>query len=427
VNVIDRVEVDGLLNRKKPINIKFDRNYNFIIGQNGTGKTTLINLIAAILLCDAEKLEKIQFLKVVIFLRNSHSSEEPVISVTRSKKADEPFANFSYLIKDHQEHKGVTFKLDDFLGSAYSNAITLRHMRSRVYHDYIATVRKKIESLLQVRWLSIHRTNNFVERDEENRNQSPVDRKLDELRRNMAIYFGRMSKAYSDQILDFQQTSLLSMIRSESGFTLEKFSKEIDVEREKETLGSVFAALQVSKIKYQSMLEKHARDFKKAAEKLDQHSGVSIDELATIYNGWKAHVLVQEYGELEKKKLEIFSPRDVFLKAVNDLLKPRKTLSISARNDLVVKSSVGSNDVEFQDLSSGEKQLLIILGEALLQESESVIYIADEPELSLHISWQEKLTDSIRSVNANAQIVFATHSPDIVGSHGDKVIDMEFL
>ncbi|MNQ81639.1 hypothetical protein D3C85_966700 [compost metagenome] len=80
-----------------------------------------------------------------------------------------------------------------------------------------------------------------------------------------------------------------------------------------------------------------------------------------------------------------------------------------------------------EELSSGEKQLLIILGEALLQQSEACVYIADEPELSLHVYWQEELTKAISQLNRNAQIIFATHSPDIVGGHADKIIDMENL
>ncbi|WP_236514203.1 AAA family ATPase, partial [Pseudomonas tremae] len=80
-----------------------------------------------------------------------------------------------------------------------------------------------------------------------------------------------------------------------------------------------------------------------------------------------------------------------------------------------------------EELSSGEKQLLIILGEALLQQSAPYVYIADEPELSLHVSWQEQLTGAISQLNRNAQIIFATHSPDIVGVHSESIIDMERL
>ena len=76
-------------------------------------------------------------------------------------------------------------------------------------------------------------------------------------------------------------------------------------------------------------------------------------------------------------------------------------------------------------MSSGEKQLIIILGESLLQQSIPHIYIADEPELSLHVEWQEKLVSSLKELNPNSQIIFATHSPDIVSEFSKSVIKVE--
>jgi predicted ATPase len=101
-------------------------------------------------------------------------------------------------------------------------------------------------------------------------------------------------------------------------------------------------------------------------------------------------------------------------------------LAINERNELKAEME-GEKSLGLTDLSSGEKQLIIILGEALLQQKAPWIYIADEPELSLHVSWQEKLTANLRQINPSAQIIFATHSPDIVGRFESKVFDMEKL
>ena len=75
-------------------------------------------------------------------------------------------------------------------------------------------------------------------------------------------------------------------------------------------------------------------------------------------------------------------------------------------------------------LSSGEKQILILLTQALLRVDEPVVYIADEPELSLHVLWQEKLLESLVSLSGQIQVIVATHSPDIVGKFRDKVIKL---
>lgn len=82
-------------------------------------------------------------------------------------------------------------------------------------------------------------------------------------------------------------------------------------------------------------------------------------------------------------------------------------------------------ELDVNVLSSGEKQLLILLTETLLQQSQPYIFIADEPELSLHIEWQRNLVNSIRNLNPNAQIIFATHAPEIAANHSKKLIYMQ--
>ena len=65
-------------------------------------------------------------------------------------------------------------------------------------------------------------------------------------------------------------------------------------------------------------------------------------------------------------------------------------------------------------LSSGEKQLLVILLTVLLQDSQPYVLFMDEPEVSLHIEWQERLINLVRDMNPNVQIILTTHSPAVV-------------
>jgi predicted ATPase len=66
------------------------------------------------------------------------------------------------------------------------------------------------------------------------------------------------------------------------------------------------------------------------------------------------------------------------------------------------------------DLSAGEKQMLVILLTALVQDNQPAIMIMDEPELSLHTDWQKDLIDNIRRLNENVQLIIATHSPAVI-------------
>ena len=65
-------------------------------------------------------------------------------------------------------------------------------------------------------------------------------------------------------------------------------------------------------------------------------------------------------------------------------------------------------------LSSGEKQLLVILTTVLVQDGQHYALLMDEPEISLHIEWQQQLIQRIRQLNPNTQIILSTHSPALI-------------
>jgi predicted ATPase len=102
----------------------------------------------------------------------------------------------------------------------------------------------------------------------------------------------------------------------------------------------------------------------------------------------------------------------------------KKSVGVNSSNQIAVMSDDRKN-APLRSLSSGEKQLLIFLSETLLQEQAPTLFLADEPELSLHVEWQEELVPSILRINPNAQVLFATHSPDIVNIYQGNVLRME--
>ena len=65
-------------------------------------------------------------------------------------------------------------------------------------------------------------------------------------------------------------------------------------------------------------------------------------------------------------------------------------------------------------LSSGEKQMLVILLTVLVRDGEHSVLFMDEPEASLHIEWQQKLIGMIRDLNPNVQLILTTHSPALI-------------
>lgn len=70
-------------------------------------------------------------------------------------------------------------------------------------------------------------------------------------------------------------------------------------------------------------------------------------------------------------------------------------------------------EVELNDLSTGQKRLMIILLTVILQNEKPSILLLDEPETSLHITTQRALVRTILELNPNVQLFIATNSPSI--------------
>jgi len=104
-----------------------------------------------------------------------------------------------------------------------------------------------------------------------------------------------------------------------------------------------------------------------------------------------------------------------------------KTIEIDPlTNQLIFKD--GKEIIHLYKLSSGEKQLLIILLRVFLMDERPYILLMDEPEISLHIEWQYHLFEEIQQLNPYCQIITSTHSPSIFGDGwGDKLVFIEDL
>ncbi|KMV34059.1 AAA family ATPase (plasmid) [Franconibacter pulveris] len=118
--------------------------------------------------------------------------------------------------------------------------------------------------------------------------------------------------------------------------------------------------------------------------------------------------------------------RRVFVRSANSLLQDTGK-KISIRNGELI--SIDNHDkkrLNISQLSSGERQLIYILATAANTINSPTVFLMDEPEISLHMSWQENLIDALRLINPKMQIVIVTHSPAIVmKGYMDSYIDMK--
>ncbi|MES9927356.1 MAG: AAA family ATPase [Candidatus Thiodiazotropha sp. 6PDIVS] len=199
--------------------------------------------------------------------------------------------------------------------------------------------------------------------------------------------------------------------------------RSFDLDDEKEALIDIFEKLKIGGRTAKTKINKHFSEVREARGKLDEKEGLDLNDLMTLVNSYRSHRVVENWNDLLKKQAEILQPKATLVEVLNGLFQ-RKKIYINDRNEIEATTDSGKK-LSIRGLSSGEKQLIIILGEALLQREAAWTYIANEPELSLHVRWQEKLIENIRRVNPQAQIVCATHSPDVVSSFSNNVFDME--
>ena len=148
----------------------------------------------------------------------------------------------------------------------------------------------------------------------------------------------------------------------------------------------------------------------------------SLEDLLLLAIINRTRTMVRYAGDLEENRQRIFAPLRRYEEFVNLFLN-EKFVQVDEDGRLKIEST-SNPDLDPLVLSSGEKQILILLTQALLKVDEPVVYMADEPELSLHVLWQEKLLESLASLGGEMQVIVATHSPDIVGRFRDKVIQL---
>lgn len=84
------------------------------------------------------------------------------------------------------------------------------------------------------------------------------------------------------------------------------------------------------------------------------------------------------------------------------------------RNEREIRLLQEGDTLTFHELSSGEKQMLLIMLTVLLQDGQPTVLFMDEPEVSLHMEWQKQLIDIITRLNPNVQLILTTHSPAII-------------
>lgn len=115
---------------------------------------------------------------------------------------------------------------------------------------------------------------------------------------------------------------------------------------------------------------------------------------------------------------------ELFLSIVNSKFR-RKEIRVDREQGLIARTSSGQR-LALPSLSSGEQQEVVLAYGLLFREQPGTLILLDEPEISLHVSWQLDLIPDLLKIAGVAKLEFliATHSPQIINDRWDLTVQL---
>lgn len=411
------VKIEGFWG-KHVIESKLHNNVNIFIGPNGVGKTTFINILQAVLEIDFERLFSLQFSKITINLKNKKNTKKIFI--------EKILINSEYReIKFHIGRKNFV------LPTILSNVDYRRTGRiGPSLRMKVEELKLTMASLINLSYLSVHRgtIDTELDRDRPISKSNLIDMKLLRLNQLFARYRWQLESQINELSLEFQKQVLQLNLYDEE-YDIVSFKKEeIDTNDMTNGLKQAFKDFKMYNNNIKKKIDEHVKNVDRAYKAvnlyLTQGSGLDLNDITPLVVAKRTKKIVQLAYEMEKKRNEIYQPVIQYIELLSQFM---SSVQVEISKDEKGGLSFKKEDEEFplDQLSSGEKQLIILFTEALLQKKSACIFIADEPEISLHISWQKLIIPTIEAINPNAQLIIATHSPEVVGKYRSSLIHLK--
>lgn len=440
--------VRGYLN----FDINFSDSLTFLIGINGSGKTTAIKLLLGLLAPSFKELCLIDFDfaqldclidndKKQLTIKAIKKNEKIYLSLLKGKESLTDGA-FDVMSKDYLRREKYEKDYFEHCENLFNQSPVVQKIRALIPPLFLGLDRKMSEDFSRYDYFQspesiLHRKVRIS-----NSNTDYVNRALFEVQDLVYDCIRQIAKKQPEYSSDFR-----NQIFTES-FTFQKnkqigehtdYVKELTniVKREKE-LDEAISNLDMKDISTQ--IKKFFMDIKSTLEILTKQSSFSagtkdkvdkqlLDALFNwIVNSYQLDRIdkIIEYSKVYQSQIQkLNEPISRLQESVNMFLNEgKKKLIITGDGELKILISTPKKTItnSIFELSSGEKQIIIMIAHLIFfSRSKSSIFVIDEPELSLHISWQEIFVDALLKASPNTQFVLATHAPSIIAKQEREV------
>lgn len=147
------------------------------------------------------------------------------------------------------------------------------------------------------------------------------------------------------------------------------------------------------------------------------------------YNNADAKALSVYLKDFEQKLGvfdELLEKLELFTNILNERRFTFKSIKVNRTKGFYFETSKGK-ELELNQLSSGEQHEVVLLYELIFNVKPNVLVLIDEPEISLHITWQKEFLSDLLKITKiqKIQVLIATHSPSIINDRWDLVYNLE--
>ena len=425
--------INGLFNEYN-VNLPLDQEVNVFLGENGMGKTTILNALYCVLSGNYEKLTTMDFESIsVIFANGEECSitrqdivayyDDYYYSTPKRRRFDySKLFNEKELLElrniyihnlgDSDIFKKCCYKVADILGMPISYA---KQELERFIFNYspvkgnlknVETFRKKISSAVNTEILYFP----TYRRIEEDMSKLGLDMDKERLKDHL-IRFG---------MADVEK-SIKEILSTISGVAIDSFAEMTGILLNQYLSGS----LEIGD-DYFVDRDKLSIALDRIGEKINAEDKLKIKEMVlnkNIYFEENKYLLNLIKNLIDSYEKQSYYDERVkrFKDVCNGYLTGKKYRYDESNLTLAIYKDNQDQPINVQSLSSGEKQVISIFSKLYLEENKNCIILFDEPELSLSIKWQATFLPDIMKSEKCKMLIAVTHSPFIFDNEYDNL------
>lgn len=408
------------------ISFQSEENILIITGPNGFGKTKILNIIYSLFKCKFLFFKELVFKKIIISL--DFNSVIEIAQITEKNKKE---IIFKFLLD--KEELGF-FNLDDVIEQVYTDDKAEPHASFGIFdEDGVFGSLSSLKSADEI--FNHYGSHSSFSEAVTKKILSSQSKTILQILNSIKVHFVREQRLFKKVINQYGETSTTftpEMILAHANELKQRIAKNDDIYgKTSRELDGTYPKRLMSETENLT-IEQFKNRFNILKEK--QHKlkvfGISDSEQEVSEYSEKNATALLVYLKDSEKKISVFDDLvgklELFTSILNERRLTFKSIKIIKDKGFIFVTDKGK-ELKLTDLSSGEQHEVVLLFELIFNTKENTVLLIDEPEISLHITWQKEFVkDLIKIIKLQKiQVIIATHAPSIINDRWDLVYSLD--